>query len=286
MKIGVLTGIWFTAETADIIQSLRRAAALGFRYVDLHGVYHAGPVHLDQAQRLQVKVELSLLGLTPRNFVLHALKNPAAANDAEQEQNINYLKEGIDLAVSWGINQIMLNPGKWVYGMSRQEAWQRSKGFLQAVCDVAKPRGVFIAQEPEPYVWFIVNDLSSALQMAEDVNRDNFTLLVDFGHMGLCRENAADLEKVKEIIIHAHFSDHKAFLHTNQIIGTGNTPTADYLAALQKLGIDQLVHRFGYDELVVSFELGAQGDKIEYPDDWVRASLQYIRQITPYMALD
>ena len=286
MKIGILTGIWYIADERNLIESLRRAAALGFRYVDLHGVFHGGPAHLDPGARRLVKDELDASGLVPRNYVLHALKNPAAATDAEQHQNLAYLQEGIELAAFWGVNQVMLNAGQWVYGAPRQEAWRRSVNFLQEVCDCAAKHNIFIAQEPEPYVWFLVNDIPSSARMFTDVNRPNFTLLVDLGHMALARENPTDLEPVQDRIIHAHFSDHQRFQHTNQVIGTGITPTLDYLNFLQHINIDHLVRRFGYDDLVVSFELGVPGDRIEDPDRWVKRSLQHIQEIAPFMSLD
>jgi len=286
MKIGMLTGLWYIADQRSLIDSLRQVAASGFHYVDLHGVFHGGPAHLDLKTRQAVKVELAALGLKPRNYVLHALHNPAAAIGAARAQNLVYLKEGIDLAVSWGVNQIMLNAGQWVYGVPRQLAWQRSVHFLREVCDYAAAREVFIAQEPEPYVWFLVNDIPSAIRMAQDVNRSNFTMLIDLGHMALSREAPADLDSIKEWIVHAHFSDHLLNQHTNQVIGTGITATAEYLAYLQAIDIDRLVRRFRYDDLVVSFELGAPGDRIDDPDDWVRRSIQYIQQIAPDIRLD
>jgi sugar phosphate isomerase/epimerase len=285
MKIGMLTGIWYIAEEASVIESLRRAATLGFRFVDLHGVFHCGPAHLDQNARLAVKHEMETLGLIPRNYVLHALKNPAAASAAEQSQNLEYLREGINLALSWGINQIMLNAGQWTYGLQRSEAWKRSVRFLQEICDYAAPLGIFIAQEPEPFVWFLVNDLCSAERMIADVNRPNFTLLVDLGHMILSRESPADLYRVKDHIIHAHLSDHLLNQHTNQVIGTGVTPFPDYLTYLDNMHIDQLMGRFGYEDLVVSFELGIPGDRIKDPDCWVSRSLEYVQQIAPTMTL-
>jgi sugar phosphate isomerase/epimerase len=284
MKIGVLTGIWYIAESASLIESLRRAGALGFRCVDIHGVFHGGPAHLNPEERRLVGQAIHDLGLTPRNYVLHAPKNPAAATPEEQEQNVAYLCEGVDLAVAWGMHQIMLNAGQWDYTVLRPDAWKRSVEFLQRVCDYAATKSVFIAQEPEPYVWFLVNDLPSAARMMAEVNRDNFTLLVDLGHLGLSRENPGDLEAVKSAIIHAHFSDHQANLHTNQVIGTGVTPAADYLAALQNLQIDRLMERYGEQDLVISLELGVPGDRIADPDDWVRRSLQHLRQIAPFLS--
>ncbi len=285
MKLGMLTGLWYVAEAAPLLASLQRIARLGFRYVDLHGVFHAGPSHLSEGERNTVKAEIAALGLLPRNYVLHAPHNLASASEGELGQSLAYLQEGIDLAMGWGINQIMLNAGQWAYGVSREVAWQKAVRFLQSVCDYAAPRGVFIAQESEPYVWFLVNDIQSTVRMQEDVDRPNFTTLVDLGHLGLAREGTDDLARLAGSIIHGHLSDHLAYQHTNQPIGSGATRTADYLQALCALDIDGRVRRFGYDELVVSFELGVPGDRIENCDDWVRRSIEYVTQIAPDISL-
>jgi sugar phosphate isomerase/epimerase len=279
----MLTGIWHIAEKASLLNSLRRVAALGFRYVDIHGVFHGGPAHLSETGCKEIAAAMEILGLVGRNYVLHPLTNPAAANDAQQPRNLDYLKRGFDLASTWGINQIMLNAGQWSYGENRHVSWQRSVDFLQQVCEAAAQWNIFIAQEPEPYVWFLVNDLVSAKRMLDEVGMNNFTLLVDLGHMALARESPDDLEAVKENIIHLHLSDHQADLHTNQPIGTGVTRTMEYLAWLRDAGIDQSVKRFRTEEIVASFELGVPGDRIEDPDGWVNQSLAYIQEVAPYL---
>jgi sugar phosphate isomerase/epimerase len=284
MKIGMLTGLWHVAERASVVASLERAAALGFHYVDLHGVFHAGPAHLSPAERQAVGRTLERLNLVPRNYVLHARHNIPGASDREAEDDLAYLTEGMDLASSWGIPQIMLNAGQWVPGLSRQAAWSRGVDFLRRVCDAAQDREMYIAQEPEPYVWFLVSDLAGAARMAADVDRPNFSTLVDMGHMALARESAGDMLPVARTILHAHFSDHLPAQHTNQVIGTGFTPTAMYLEALRRLEAEGMFNRFRFGELVVSFELGAPGDTITDPDSWVRQSLEHVHQIAPYMS--
>jgi len=285
MKIGMLTGLWFIAESAPLIASLHRVAELGFHYVDLHGVFHAGPAHLSPQARQDVKVELAALGLEPRNYVLHARHNLASASDAELEADYAYLCEGIDLALSWGVRQMMLNAGQWAYGVARPAAWARAVRFIQRVCDYAEPRGLYIAIESEPYVWFLVNDIQSTQRMLADVDRPNFTVLVDLGHLALAREGEAELAGLADVIIHAHFSDHQPYRHTNQALGAGFTPTGEYLKMLRRLDIDRRVRRFGYDELVVAFELGAPGDVIADPDGMVRQSLAHIQQVAPAMRM-
>lgn len=73
------------------------------------------------------------------------------------------------------------------------------------------------------------------------------------------------------------------FCHTNQIIGTGFAPTASYLDELRHIDIDRRMNRFGYNELVVSMELGFPGDTIKDPDDWVLQSLHHVQEIAPYL---
>lgn len=285
MRLGILSGLWYIAEGASVTESLKRMAALGFHYVDLHGTFHAGPRHLSQRERLEVGSRLERLGLEPRNYVLHPPHNIPEAVDAHRRENVAYLREGIDLAVTWGIRQIMLNAGRWVYGMPREEAWSRSVAYLQEVCDYAGERGVYIAQETEPYVWFLVHDLAGARTMAADVNRANFVTLLDLGHMALSREGEADLLGVGDTIIHGHMSDHEPFRHTNQVVGTGCLPTAEYLRTLQVLEEQGVSRRFAYEELVVSLELGMLGDTIPDPDDWVRRSLDHVVAVAPYVRL-
>jgi sugar phosphate isomerase/epimerase len=285
MKIGILTGFWFIAENADIFESLKRVANLGFTYVDLHGTFHAGPKHLTQDDRVEVKQELERLGLKARNLVLHTPYNIAAANDSELDECFEYLKDGVQTCLLWGVNQIMLSAGLWSFEISRADAWSRSVRFLQKICDFAAQYNVFIAQEAEPYVWFLVNDIESTVHMKADVNRMNFTTLVDLGHMALAREFPGELMYLEDSIIHVHISDHQVDKHTNQIVGTGTAPLADYLQFLLDMNIDQHVRRFGYDEIVVSFELGFPGDQILNADDWVLQSVEYLRQIAPYITL-
>ncbi len=283
MKLGMLTGLWYVAEGASVFESLRRAAGLGFRYVDLHGVFHAGPAHLTPVERGKVRDALEELGLTARNYVLHARHNLASASASEREEDLVYLTEGLDMAAAWGINQMMLNAGQWAPGVPRELAWSRAVDFLQQVCERAGDRGLFIALEPEPFVWFLVSDLASCERMFADVDRPNLACLADLGHMALAREGPSELASFRGRIIHAHLSDHQPYSHTNQPVGTGFAPLGLYLEALRDLGVDRDASRWGYDGLVVSFELGVPGTAIDDADEWVRVSLDHIRRFAPYV---
>ena len=109
MKIGMLSGLWFLASAASIFESLQHVASLGFHYVDLHGVFHAGPAHLTQRERIAVKTELDALGLKPRNYVLHALHNIA--------YHIGFAKTRLP-----GLTG-MTTPRKWSTGRSYGVLW-------------------------------------------------------------------------------------------------------------------------------------------------------------------
>jgi sugar phosphate isomerase/epimerase len=285
MRIGMLSGLWWIAEELSALDSLDRMAALGFHYVDLQGTFHAGPRHLSPREQIAVGARLERLGLELRNYVLHPPHNIPEADDLQWSENVAYLKDGVDLAVSWGARQVMLNAGRWVRGITREAAWRRSVQFLQQICDYAGERGVYIAQETEPYVWFLVDDLASARKMAADVGRSNFVTLLDLGHMALSREGEADLLAIGDTIIHGHVSDHEPFRHTNQVVGTGCTPVAEYLHCLRTLEEHGTFHRFGFDELVASLELGMPRDAISDPDDLVRQSLRNVLAVAPFLRL-
>jgi sugar phosphate isomerase/epimerase len=288
----MLSGLWHIAEGASPIEALRRMSRLGFHYVDLHappgdglGPSLPAPRHLPQRERLALAAELDRLGLEARNYVLHPLHNIPEAAGSRRDENVAYMREGIAMAAGWGIRQVMLNAGRWVYGMARQEAWSRSVGFLQEICDCALERDIYIAQETEPYVWFLVNDLAAARAMAADVMRPNFATLLDLGHMALARESAAEMYGVADTVIHAHISDHEESRHTNQVVGTGCLPTVDYLIQLKALEDKGAFRRFGYEEVCASFELGMPGDTIADPDDWARRSIEHVLRVAPYVRL-
>jgi sugar phosphate isomerase/epimerase len=285
MKLSMLTGLWYVASKATVFEALERVAALGFRTVDLHGVFHAGPAHLTPEERRGVRRELDRLGLEARNYVLHARHNIPGATPTEREEDLDYLREGLDCAAGWGIRQMMLNAGQWSPAVGRAEAWRRAVAFLQRVCEDAESRGISILQEPEPYVWFLVNDLAAAQQMHHDVGRPNFGLLADLGHMSLARESAAELEPLSGSILHAHLSDHEENRHTNQAIGSGAVPAGELLAGLRQMQLDARLQARGYDELAIAFELGAPGDTIADPDDWVRQSIAAVQALDPSIGL-
>jgi sugar phosphate isomerase/epimerase len=285
MKLSILTGLWHIAAGATVFEALERVAALGFRTVDLHGVFHAGPAHLTPDERVRVRRELDRLGLEARNYVLHARHNIPGATPAEREEDLAYLRQGLDCAARWGVRQMMLNAGQWSASVGRAEAWRRAVAFLQRVCEEAEPLGIFILQEPEPYVWFLVDDLATAQQMQQDVGRPNFGLLADLGHMGLARESAADLEPLSGVLLHAHFSDHEANRHTNQALGSGAVPTGDLLTGLRRMQLDARLQARGYDELAIAFELGVPGDLIPDPEALVRRSIAAAQAIDPGLGL-
>ena len=162
-------------------------------------LFHAGPTHLTTKQRKEVKTEMDALGLVPSSYILHSPISVPSAKPKELEECFCYLCEGVDLALAWGTNNLQLNAGQWAYGMPRDEAWTKSVRFLQRLCDYAAPRGIYICQEAEPYVWFMVNDVPSTLKMIADVDRQNFMVLMDIGHMALAREGPDELAKIIDL---------------------------------------------------------------------------------------
>jgi sugar phosphate isomerase/epimerase len=96
MKLGMLTGLWHIASKATVFEAMERVASLGFRTVDLHGVFHAGPAHLTGDDRRRVRRELDRLGLEARNYILHPRHNIPSASPAERDEDLAYLREGIE----------------------------------------------------------------------------------------------------------------------------------------------------------------------------------------------
>ncbi len=57
------------------------------------------------------------------------------------------------------------------------------------------------------------------------------------------------------------------------------TRTGDYLAKFRARYIDQRMKSFNHNELVISFELGVMGGRINDPDALVRLSLAHAHEL-------
>jgi len=284
MKIGIITSLWAYAENLSLYDTLGRIAALGFNYVDILGIMHGDPTLLSDDEKRRVRDRLGDLGLTASSMVGLPPVNIATPDAAEVQAGLDYVAQCLEFANLLGIRQLLLNGGQRIAELPHERAWANAVTFLRRCAEHGAEHDVYITLETEPYLYFLVNDLRTLARMLADVDHPYLLSIVDLGHIMLARDRVEELSLLGDSIVHAHFSDHKATRHTNQIVGTGATPTADYLRALHQLDVDGFAAKRGM-EFIITFELGTRDTPIHDPDDWALRSLAHVQRIAPTLAL-
>lgn len=284
MKLGVITTPWAIASGLSLSETFARIAAMGFKYVDISGILVGDPLALSEAEKQEAIEALHRHELTPACVALWPPGNVASPDEAEQAHCFEYIRAGIDLAAGYGARKVLFNAGRRVIGLDHRQAWLNSISFMCRCADYALERDIWVLVESEPYVYFLVNDLATSLQIIREVDRPNFLTIVDLGHMSLSRESPDALVDVASMIAHVHITDNDGLLHANNIVGSGTTPVAEYLAAINDSPAASYCAARN-DELVAVMELGVPGDAIDSPERWARESLAHALEVAPFLTL-
>ena len=284
MKLGIIKTPWAIAYGLGLPETFARIAAMGFKYVDISEILYHDSLVSSEAQRQQVADAFQIHGLTAACVVLWP-PNVASPDKTLQERCFEYVRFGIDFAARLGGHKVLFNAGQRVIGLDHQQVWLNSVSFMRRCADYALEKDIRILVESEPYVYYLVNDLVTSAQIVREVDRPNFLTMVDLGHMSLSRESKSVLAGTASIIDHIHITDNDGLLHANNIIGSGTTPVAEYLAAIQSSPAASYCAERN-DELVAVIELGVPGDTIDSAEQWVRESVAHVQEIVPFLTLE
>jgi len=163
-----------------------------------------------------------------------ALVHPDGAVCRAAEQRLHDI---VQLASLLG-NRTMINIGRvrgrldWFPPNARATARTRIVDAVQALCDYAAPYGVRITLEPcNRYELDFVNTTREGLEVASQVAKPNFGLMLDLFHMNI--EDASiegALREARQILWHLHIAD------SNRLPpGLGHLDFASIIATLREI---------------------------------------------------
>ena len=104
------------------------------------------------------------------------------------------------------------------------------------LADVAAASGVKLAFEPEPGMF--IDTMDKFAELHGRVNRPNFGLTIDIGHL-VCQGEvpvSAQLVKWKDWLWNIHIDDMKPGAHDHLMFGEGSVDFADVFAGLSSAG--------------------------------------------------
>ncbi len=227
--------------------ALEIIADLGYRCVAItvdHNVLN--PYDSEWKHRLKLaRGRLSAMGLesvieTGARFLLDArrkhqptLLDPAA--DA-RERRFSFLSRCIDIADGLGSSAVSFWSGALPAGQPAEAAFDLLADSCRRLADYAAERNVTLAFEPEPGM--LIDKLAGYRDLASAVERPNFGLTIDIGHLqcnehgppdSLIRQHSHDLANV-------HLDDMCRGVHDHLFFGEGEVDLAAVFGAFREIG--------------------------------------------------
>ncbi len=273
MKVGVGT-IVYEFGGVPLIEAVERVAAHGIEYIDLLAFGDFNPAFYSAAQQQRIRDKMLEVSVRASSVITCAHGNLASCNSAEADFAMEQLKRAALLVKTLGGRQVLMGKGvgNIDFELDRERAWANVIRVMTEYCKWCADRDVLVTLELEPEELHICNGIPAIERFFDAIDAPNLYANIDIGHLNILRTPPAEIAPVMERVIHVHISDNDGLVHTNSIIGEGNTDINDYLSWMIEKGIDENARRCG-EVAVAGVEIGHPGEFICDPDYRVLKSL-------------
>ncbi|HOI55179.1 MAG TPA: sugar phosphate isomerase/epimerase family protein [Phycisphaerae bacterium] len=170
---------------------------------------------LDVETRRKAKAMLDQSGMTvchaAQPVVLGGKLNINSVDGAKREEAVSVLTKELDLCQEMGSDRMAFLAGRLEEGATFDDAWKACVKSLQELCDAAARKKLGITLETfdtDVDKCALVGKSKQAAKLAQQVDRENFGLMVDLSHAPLLGEGPAEaLRPVKDYLVHAHLGN-------------------------------------------------------------------------------
>lgn len=249
--LGLIDSAWFGTDYEGR-RGREEAKRIGFESLDLFVGFDPGK--LSKAER-QAYIDDNLSAGLPVVSLVCTCLGLSDFNPAIRGYHIERAKNVVDLAADiLTTRNLCFVPGEYMF----QKKLIPAKGEWDAVVDATRQVGAHaatrkreLAIELLPFEFAFINSLDTMERFLDEVGLANVKATVDISHFWLMRiapEQVA--RRLKGRIAHVHMSDCDGIHHGDMPPGRGNTPFADYLAAIRETGF-----------------VGAASIELEFPPD-------------------
>ncbi|WP_028266887.1 sugar phosphate isomerase/epimerase family protein [Arthrobacter sp. MA-N2] len=259
--------VWVPSYTLE--ETIKRIAKLGYDGIEIGGAApHAYPAYLGAERRAEIKDLLDEHGLSLSSMLPAPSggpgNNPASPYIEERRATIEHYVELAELTAQWGGKTLIYLPGWMIFGTSRRQAWAWTRECLTEIADRIAHTGVTLVIEPTSHDTNLCESADDAIELMEDVNRENVKLMFDTFHVMYRREVNTDyVYKMGENLKHIHISDNDRLPPGK---GIGDWPAL--VDAMLDIKFD------GY----LTMETGFHQRGIE-PDEDARSGIEFLRPL-------
>jgi sugar phosphate isomerase/epimerase len=189
-KLGI--GSWaytfgpYAKNPVDFVTVVEKVAEIGYDTISIGGF--RPHIFVDDyeapAKRAEFLALLAKHNLKPAEFS----PDPAGLNPViDPEPYIARMKRNTDFLDACGITMLRLDtacPPVLPAGVSYQQAWDRTAYTFKKIAEYAAAKQILVVWEFEP--GFIFNKPGEIVNMVNEVNQKNFTILFDCCHAYMC----------------------------------------------------------------------------------------------------
>lgn len=251
-------------------ETVSRLAKIGYDGVEIGCAQpQAWPYYLDAADRREMKKIIADNGIRVSSMLPAPGGGPggniASACKKEREWTKQYWKDCIDLGIDLDDCKTLLCVCGWFsYGTRERDAWKWAAEGIREVADYAAERGVMLVLEPTATDSNLVESCDDAINMMEDVAKNNVKLMFDTTHALYRNEVPTDyIYTMGKNLKHIHMAD-----YDRKAPGTNGCDFFSIMQALKDIDYD------GY----VTMENGYPTRSC-HPDVVARQSLENLKEI-------
>ena len=171
--------------------------------------------------------------LNPRRKHHPTLLDPTADG---RERRFSFLSRCVDIAEGLESSAVSFWSGTLPAGQRADAALELLADSCRRLADYAADRGVTLAFEPEPGM--LVDRLAGYRDLAAAVDRPNFRLTIDIGHLQ-CNENRAPDSLIRlyaDELANVHLDDMRRGVHDHLFFGEGEVDLAAIFGAFREIG--------------------------------------------------
>jgi sugar phosphate isomerase/epimerase len=261
MNLGLINSAWVQAGRGTLF-GIAKTKEIGFDTIDIF----ADPLDTTVQERKLIRDACGAERL-PIISVACVAVGLIDFNPSVQRFHFQRIKAYLDMAYEFEARNLLLVLGEYIWQrevIPPAEQWATGVQHLRALGEYAADLGLEIALEMEPFALSLLNDVPSMARFLDDVDQPAVKANIDISHMALAHQPPESLEQLRGRVAHVHISDCDGKVHGDLPPGRGVVDFAAYLAAIQRLDLDDAT-------VSIELEYSPEPDRIV---DWVREAYE------------
>ena len=272
MVLGVRSSAW--NKGISLGEQFKKIASHGFKYVNVIFDPDQGVAEKKEAVRI-----FRDLGLYSGQMGVDVKSYNSKAGPDSWTNWVDMGKRKVEFQAELGGKQIVMVAGIYSAAYPWHNAWVDSVRSMQEVCDVAAQAGIVVALEYEPEIHYVTNTYEGTLTYLTQVDRDNFMINIDIGHMNCMQTPFRAVHLLRKLIPQCHITDNDGTEHHGGPIGTGTADLAAWIRYL-KLFVEETCVEIG-EVPSAAIEFGAAD-----PDAEIDRIIALLKEIVPELQMD